>query len=251
MNRDTATTDTDPILAKVRKLLAKAEDPAATAAEAETYTAKAAQLIADYGIDRAMLAAGDPSRDPVGDRIVVLRPPYAVDKAELLDTVAQRLRCQAVHRREHTADGKELSVHLFGHASDLERTDLLFTSLLLQATTELGRVPTPPRESKAAFRRSWLAGYRVAIGDRLRAAEERAAREAAPRFRASGREASLVLADRSAEVDVALREEYPHLRTARPRQLSGSGARDGWSAGQRADLGGERLGEGRRGILPA
>lgn len=244
-------TDTDPILAKVRKLLAKAEDPAATAAEAETYTAKAAQLIADYGIDRAMLAAADPGRDPVGDRVVVLRAPYAADKAELLDTVAQRLRCRAVHRRSVTPDGKELSVHLFGHSSDLERTDLLFTSLLLQATTELARVPTPPRESKAAFRRSWLAGYRTAIGDRLRAAEERAAREAAPRFRAQGHEAALVLADRSLEVDHALHAAYPRLRTARPRLLSGSGARDGWQAGQRADLGGERLGGRGRGSLPA
>lgn len=241
----------DVMLAKVRKLLAKAEDPAATAEEAETYTAKAAQLIADYGIDRALLAAADPSRDPVGDRIVVLRPPYAVDKAELLDTVAARLRCRAVHRREQTPDGKELSVHLFGHASDLERTDLLFTSLLLQATTELGRVAAPAWEHKAAFRRSWLAGFRTAIGERLRRAEERAAQEAAPRFRAGGREAALVLADRSLEVDSALTQEYPHLRTARPRALSGTGARAGWDAGQRADLGGPRVGGRRAGILPA
>ena len=93
---------TDPMLAKVRKLLAKAEDPAATAHEAEVYTAKAAQLIADYGIDRALLAAADPSRDPVGDRVVDLDPPYAADKAELLATVATRLRCKAVHRTRAT-----------------------------------------------------------------------------------------------------------------------------------------------------
>lgn len=241
----------DPILAKVRKLLAKAEDPAATAQESETYTAKAAQLIADYGIDRALLAAGDPSRDPVGDRVVLLEAPYAVDKAELLDTVAQRLRCKAVHRTTHGERGKELSVHLFGHASDLERTDLLFTSLLMQATTELGRVSAPRHESKAAFRRSWLAGYRIAIGNRLAEAEERAVREAEPRFRSSGTASALVLADRGAEVVTALNAEYPHLRTARARTLSGSGGRAGWDAGQRADLGGGRLGRRGRGILPA
>ena len=56
--------DHDPILAKVRKLLALAEDPAATTHEAETYTAKATQLIADYGIDRALLAAGRPRPRP-------------------------------------------------------------------------------------------------------------------------------------------------------------------------------------------
>jgi hypothetical protein len=240
---------TDPMLAKVRKLLAKAEDPAATAEEAEVYTAKAAQLIADYGIDRALLASADPSRDPVGDRVVDLDPPYAVDKGELLATVAQRLRCKTVHRTDRGPDGKKLSVHLFGHESDLERTDLLFTSLLMQASTELARVAAPPWENKAAFRRSWLAGYRTAIGDRLRKAEARAETEAASRFQATGTTSSLVLADRSAQVDTALREEYPHLRTARPRTLSGSGATDGWAAGQRADLGGSRL-SGSRQALP-
>ena len=62
--------DTDPILSKVRKLLALAEDPAATEHEAELYTAKATQLIADYGIDRALLACADPASDPVRDRLV-------------------------------------------------------------------------------------------------------------------------------------------------------------------------------------
>ena len=47
---------TDVLLTRIRKLLAKAEDPAATAAESETYTAKAAELIATYGVDRALLA---------------------------------------------------------------------------------------------------------------------------------------------------------------------------------------------------
>jgi hypothetical protein len=54
---------TDPVLARVRKLLAKAEDPC-TRAEAEAFTAKATELIAKYGVDRAMLAAQRPSNRP-------------------------------------------------------------------------------------------------------------------------------------------------------------------------------------------
>ena len=42
-------TDTDPQLERVRKLLAKAEDPAVTEAEAELYNKKAAELIAQHG----------------------------------------------------------------------------------------------------------------------------------------------------------------------------------------------------------
>ena len=225
------TTTDDPILAKVRKLLALAEDPAATTHEAETYTAKAAQLIADYGIDQALLAVADPGADPVGDRVLDLDAPYAADKADLLSTIATHLRCRAVTRTSRTASGKERSAHLFGHASDLERTELLYTSLLLQSATALARTPVPHGEHAAAFRRSWLAG-----------AEARAEAEAASRFAAAGRSSSLVLADRSAQVESTMHAAYPQLTAARPRSLSGSGVADGWAAGQRADLGGRPVG---------
>ena len=230
-------TDDHAILAKVRKLLALAEDPAATAQEAETYTDKATQLIADYGIDQALLAAADPDRDRVGDLELDIDAPYAADKADLLSTIAGHLRCRAVSRTRHTGAGKERSMHLFGHASDLERTELLYTSLLLQSASGLTRTPVPTGEHTAAFRRSWLAGFRMSIGNRLAEAEARAETAAEPRFTAAGRSSSIVLADRSAEVESTMHAAYPRLATARPRSLSGSGVADGWAAGQRADLG--------------
>ena len=241
--------DNDPILAKVRKLLALAEDPAATGQEAETYTAKATQLIADYGIDRALLARADPASDPVGNRVITLEAPYAADEVDLLATIAHHLRCAAVRRTRRHQDGKELSLHLFGHRSDLERVEILFTSLLLQSATALARTPVPPREHKAAFRRSWLAGFRMAVGRRLADTEKRSEAAAADRFRASGASSALVLADRTAEVMSAKEAAYPFLRTGRPRSLSGSGAGQGWAAGQRADLGARRVGGPRRSLL--
>src|SRR6476620_3388504 len=240
--------DTDPILSKVRKLLALAEDPAATEHEAELYTAKATQLIADYGIDRALLACADPASDPVRDRLVTLDAPYAADKVDLLATIATRLRCASVRRTRHSDGAKELSVHLFGHASDLERTELLFTSLLLQSATALARTPVPPWEHKAAFRRSWLAGFRMAVGRRLADAEARAESAAADRYRTAGTSTALVLADRKEQAVSAMEATYPDHGTARPRSLSGSGRAEGWAAGQRADLDGTRLGGGRRSL---
>ncbi len=245
------------MLARIRKLLAKAEDPATTAEEAETYTAKAAELVAAYGIDRALLAGRDPATDAVGDRVVVLDPPYSRDKGDLLAAVASALRCQVVQRRRWVEGTKELSLHLFGFGSDLERAELLYTSLLLQAGGLMGRAAVPPGEQVAAYRRSWLAGFTRAVGQRLREAERRAeqARQAgtdaghvdAPERRAAG-SLALVLADRSARVEQAVQREYPALGRARPRTLSGSGARSGWAAGQRADLGGTRVGGGRRAL---
>ena len=239
------------ILAKVRKILAKAEDPAATPEEAETYTAKAADLIAAYGIDRALLAQADPTSDVVGDRVVVLDPPYALDKAGLLSSVAFELRCRSVQRARYVGGAKQLSLHLFGYESDLLRAELLYTSLLLQATSTLARTPAPFGESTAAFRRSWLAGFTTAVSRRLRDAERRAeSRAEQARPESTGRSVSLVLADRSAVVSAAVTDEYPYLRKAKARQLSGSGGRSGWQAGQRADLGtGSRVSARRRGQI--
>ncbi len=243
------------VLAKVRKILAKAEDPAATPEEAETYTAKAAELMAAYGIDRALLAESMPDSDVVGDRVVVLDAPYALDKAALLSSVAFELRCRAVRRIRYVGPRatKEVSIHLFGYDSDLVRVEILFTSLLLQAQTSLARTDPPPWESPAAYRRSWLAGFTAAVARRLRDAEMRA-RDVAEESRAgtaapSGRSVELVLVDRDRTVAAAVEAEYPRLGTARSRQLSGSGRRSGWQAGQRADLGGSRVPSGRRGEL--
>ena len=237
---------TEEILAKVRKILALAEDPAATPAEAETYTAKAAALVAEYGIDRALLAQADPDSDIVGDRVVVLDPPYALDKSSLLSTVAIRLRCRCVQRRRYVDGAKQLSLHLFGYESDLLRSELLYTSLLLQATSTLARTPVPRGEGAAAFRRSWLAGFTTAIGRRLIDAEQRAEREAERQARGrsergagpTGPSLALVLADRTVDVERAVEREYPRLGRAQDRRLSGSGGMAGWQAGQRADLGG-------------
>ena len=241
-----------PMLAKVRKLLAKAEDPASSAEEAETYTAKAAQLIADHGIDAALLAADDPGSDRVADRVIHLEAPYSVDKAQLLCDVAMSLRCRAVLRTRRDVEGRAThSVHLFGHGSDLERADLLFTSLLLQSSSRLARTTVPPGEHKAAFRRSWLAGFRISISERLASteaqAQRRAEQRAEQRSAGSGASTGLVLADRTREVEQALHQTYPHLRPARSRSLSGSGLYDGYAAGANADLGGTRL----RGTTPS
>ncbi|MEV4654761.1 DUF2786 domain-containing protein [Micromonospora sp. NPDC049301] len=224
----------EAMLSKVRKLLAQAEDPACTPAESAAFTAKATELIARYGVDRALLAARLPATDPVGDRVVDIVAPYARDKVGLLAAVAEPLRCRCVRRRQ----GNGFALHLFGFASDLERVDLLFTSLLVQAAHGLAGTPVPAGEHPVAFRRSWLAGFAQVIGGRLWAAETAAASGAGTPS------VALVLADRSDRVQRRLAEQYPRLRTAPPRRLAGTGFGSGAEAGRRADLGGRDLGTG-------
>jgi hypothetical protein len=231
------------VLDKVRKLLAKAEDPACTAEEAAAFTDKAAELIAKYGVDRALLAAREPGSDSVGDRIVEVPPPYAMDKVGLLHGVASALRCRSVRRAGEGHRG--FSVHLFGFGSDLERAELLFTSLLVQAAYGLAAAVPRPYENVAAFRRSWLAGFTAAVSSRLWEAERKAA-DVASDEQVSGRSVALVLADRSDRVARRVAEIYPRLAPVGPRRLTGSGLRAGRAAGERADLGGGRVRSGRR-----
>lgn len=233
-------------LDKIRKLLAKAEDPACTPAEAEAFTAKAADLIAKYGIDAALVAASAPTAEVVGDRVIVVDAPYAQEKLTLLGWTAQALRCQSITRTRYRDGRKVLSVHLFGFAADLDRTELLYTSLLMQAAHALAVTDVPSWENPGAFRRSWYHGYAAAVYWRLTAAERRAAQTAAQsRTVEAGPSVALVLADRSALVTQALADAYPTLGTARPRRLTGSGQRDGYTAGQRANLGGTSLTQSR------
>ena len=69
------------LLDRVRKLLAKAEAEGVTPQEAEALTAKAAELMARYGIDRARLAASRPDTDRPGSRVIDIENPWAQVRA--------------------------------------------------------------------------------------------------------------------------------------------------------------------------
>jgi hypothetical protein len=224
----------DRLLGRVRKLLAKAEDEGVTPQESQALTAKAAELMAKYGIDRALLAATRPETDAPASRLVELDNPWNRVKAHLLCGLGAAMRCQCILL---TAGGR-LRVHMFGYASDLERADVLFTSVLIQMSHGLAVTPVPAGASPRAWRRSWLLGFGSAVIGRVREAEAAAAGAGDPPGE-SGR-AALVLADRSVVIRAAVAREYPRTRPARVT-YSGSGYGDGYAKGQRADLGTGRV----------
>ncbi|MFD6636743.1 DUF2786 domain-containing protein [Micromonospora chalcea] len=242
------TQPSDKMLEKIRKMLALAEDPAATPAEAEAFTAKATDLMAQYGIERAMLAASDPTLDVIGDKIVVIEGNYALDKQRLLDSVAQALGAKCVLRTRYPNGKRQYQVHIFAYGSDLERIEMLFTSLLVQVANGLAQAQAPYWENPTTFRKSWIDGFRIAIYHRLREAEERAKKQAEESAKPGGPSVALVLVDRAQLVKAKRDQEYGKLSKSRQRTLNGSGVRAGYQAGQRADLGGTRVGGGRRSL---
>jgi Protein of unknown function (DUF2786) len=226
----------DPLLERVRKLLAKAESAGVTPQEAQALTAKAAELMAKYGIDRALLAARRPGTDKPADRVITLANPWARVQAHLLCGIAAAMRCQCVLLPRSDPGSK---IHVFGFTSDIERTEVLYTSVLVQMWQGLAAAQMPAAcASPRAWRRSWLLGFAAAVVARVRAAEDRAAATVSGGATASA--TALVLADRRALIRRHVERAYPVTRKTR-LTYSGSGYGAGYARGERADLGHGRL----------
>jgi hypothetical protein len=235
--------DLDPkLLDRVRKLLAKAEHPGTPTEEAQAFSAKASALMAEYAIDQALLDAAAPasSATPVVRQFDV-DPPYAMPRAVLLDRVARAHRVRVVIGPDAGSGRRRCT--LVGFPVDLEVVEVLYTSLLLQASGAMlaasAELPRPK-----AFRRGFLLGYADTIGARL--AEATARTDAVADHGRPG--AALVLADRVHQVEALLEQEFPRLRSLRMTTTSGGGLAAGRVAGARADLsaGGARVGRERR-----
>jgi Protein of unknown function (DUF2786) len=140
------------VLARVRALLAKAESTTFPA-EAETFTAGAQALMARHSIDHAMLAAaGRVAADEPAGRRIGIDNPYEAPKATLLDAVASANRSRAVW-------AKELGfATVVGHPTDLDTVEVLFTSLLVQASAAMTAAGSRTYRDGASRTRS--AGHR-------------------------------------------------------------------------------------------
>jgi hypothetical protein len=189
-------------------LLAKAESTEFPA-EAEALTARAQELMARHSIDYALLAAQSGSKqEPVGRRLPVDNP-YADPKAVLLSVVAGANRCRAVF------DPRLGLSTVLGFAGDLDTVELMFTSLLVQATAAMvaegSHRDAGGRSRTRSFRASFLAAYAQRIGERLAEATDAAVQDVAAQASSSGTDLVPVLAARGQAVDDATEEMFPEV----------------------------------------
>jgi len=228
----------DAVLTKVRALLAKAESTEFPA-EAETFTAKAIELIAKHGIDEASLAAAGKRSDVVGYMEVAMESPYSVERSTLLEVVAKAMRCRSVSKGTGPTVGHCIVV---GYESDLKRVHLLYSSLLLQAMSQVLR-QRPPEDrhvSVTTYRKSWFVGFAIAIRDRFREMEREMVQGTG--CEPVGRSTELVLRDRVAMVDDAFNDLFPDADCRTIHARSRAGHSSGYDTGQRADMGYSRIG---------
>ncbi|MGA3488178.1 DUF2786 domain-containing protein [Micromonosporaceae bacterium DT55] len=157
------------MLDRVRALLAKAES-SQYPHEAEAFTAKAQELMARHSIDAALLAgAGSGGDVPQAVRLGTDKP-YDEAKALLIQQVADANRCRSVW-----SDDLGFATVL-GFPADLEAVELLYTSLLVQATTAMLQGRAQRRGSAGrrtrAYDESFLNAFALRIGERLSQATE-------------------------------------------------------------------------------
>jgi hypothetical protein len=201
-------------LGRARALLVKAE-ATELPEEAEDLVVRAQKLLAARSIDDALLAAGTAEgRQAASGRRLFVDGPYELAKAGLLEAVATAGRCRAVW---HKSLGLTTVV---GFPGDLDAVELLFTSLLTQATTAMVQAESHRDDARPpgtrSFRQSFLASYAQRVGERLAEAAKAAQRQAVADAPDSGVLAAL--AARYRAVDETVRKMFPDMVRQAPGQ---------------------------------
>lgn len=216
---------------RVRKLLAQAEDQQGTP-EGDAFLDKACELMARYGLEQS-----DVDKPIANEPLTVpLTGAYTDMQALLLASVARALHCEALCEGRPRSSKIDV-VRVFGRSRHVERVGFLFPILRLAMQRCAADVWVPDGLVRA--RRSFMHGFAVAVGSRLACAEEHVARES-PGY-------GIALLDDRATANQSLKEfiDRERLSTLPSR---GSRRHDpdafvaGLQAGERADIGHERIG---------
>jgi hypothetical protein len=224
------------VLIRIRALLAKAES-SDFEEEADAFMSKAQELMTRHRLDRALVEDDDASGSPpaIEARRCWLEDPYVPAKGLLLSVVGKANRCQCV---SNDAIGM---VTIIGHPDDLDITEVLFTSLLFQATRRMTALGSRSGSTdcaaqharRPAFRRSFLVAFAIRIGKRLQQVAETATNAAADDL---GDRLLPVLARHDEAVDRVVQQLFPSLVRSRLAASDGRGWAAGTAAADLADL---------------
>lgn len=243
------------MLKRVRALLNKAESTE-FGPEGESLREAAERLMATYGIEQAMLAASGEVDDELTTMIINFDDPFSTEKCCLLGGIATALRCRAIGHRPadkygYTVRGSKTRTDatVVGHASDLEQVELLYTSLLLQASGQVAKISSGMNGRRGAartrlLRASFLLGFANRVSERLTEIHRQATQEVDM--------GSLlpVLADRRSKVDAMVNELFSKITTGRGRTIAPQAYKGGVQAANAADVNQSRFNAGRQQALP-
>lgn len=193
--------------------------------------------MATYGIEQAMLSADTRLRDEPEGRNHWVYYPWADEGVALLGGIAAALRCIPIQILTPRSEPK--IVRILGFPSDLDRVEVLNTSLHTQMHRALQNATVPEGVNGRAWRRSWLIGFAQEVSKRIKDAETLARQRAATT--STGWDSETVLTDRQARVLQLSAREFPNLAQPRIKTFTGTGMADGRAAGALADVAGPQI----------
>lgn len=242
----------DKLRDKVAKLLRQAEDVAGTPEEG-VFQAKAFELMAKYGIEQTHVDAARRGLDVSDLRdaeqwIVKIEGKYAAAQMQLLHNLAIALHSKTVYNKARYTG--ELHMYVYGVPAHLERIKMLWAILQPQMmrlvdtirpdyeyrqmkrrynyeTHEFETYLSTGSGHLKSYRRSWIAGFGSAVGDRLREQETKA-------LESDGSGALVLFKGDTERAEVALRNNHPRLGRGKASRINGEGYAHGQRDGRNA-----------------
>ncbi|KJK46352.1 hypothetical protein UK23_23850 [Lentzea aerocolonigenes] len=247
------------MMEKVRGLLAKAEDSAATQEESQTFYAKAYELMEKYALDAAIVRHKNEEKPEATKHLrfeVSGQGWHGKGRASLVYRVAEASGCQAV-TVGNVMNGKNRWVHIVGTASTVTMLELLLPSLLLQAETmghkaakEYMKTVRDQFDTAAnanierrVFFRSYLAAFGRGVGEKIEGTRAQAAEKV-------GEVGALVLVTDAERVKARFDKLFPPATIGKGRadSFGAAGAMAGRRDGRTADTGQTRVNGGKKAV---
>lgn len=228
-------------LDKIRGLLAKAE-ASTFPDEAKAFFEGAQRLMTQYAIDEAMLRQAKPTASKPTVVGVTLTAPYIRSKGILLAVVARANTCQVIAPHKIRDKGGEVTYRVFGYESSVQAVEALFTSLLVQMTSEMlaCEKTIPAGVHGKTWKNNFLLGFATEIQSRLEKARKEVVTETGM---------GLVLVQDAKKVQEFVTDTVGRTTTAHHASTYNGQARSaGRMAGSRASMGTAGVG-GSRGAI--
>lgn len=244
---------------RVRGLLAKAEDTDFPE-EAEALTAKAIELMAEHGINRRMLDAKYKVERIMKRHYITVTGAYMPQLRTLLGQLATAMGVYCTYnvdpamQKQYRDDYREWLygggygkkpiapprnyVSLYGFDTDIERVEMLFTSLSLQSVVALKKTVKPDWFSGTtrSWKTSYFTGWVYRVAQRVKEAEQGAVEEVES-------STALVLVNPYAQAEQFALGELGRKpkKGFTPTVRSATAFHEGQDEAERADIGQDRI----------
>ena len=162
--------DTERVMERVRRLLAIANDPAASDNEQRIALEQAQRLMDKHAIEEWQLEENHDNIEIIKRRIRLNANPCNRYMVELANIVARGNRCRASYGCRRAGNGRDVisAITIYGTRGDVDKTEAIWTAMETSRAAmwrERARA-TPHAKANAAWRNGYYRGFQEEIARR-------------------------------------------------------------------------------------